>query len=69
MGWLKDWLPLIVFLYTIYKDFIHPKMVKKKKQKRRPRQGKRLVETRNITCDSYLSYSNCFIRTEELACL
>ncbi|WP_255253201.1 hypothetical protein [Brevibacillus laterosporus] len=42
MGWLKDWLPLIVFLYTIYKDFIHPKIVKKKKkQKRRPRQGKR----------------------------
>lgn|GEM_PF-3125395 len=42
MGWLKEWLPLIIFLYTIYKDWVHPQLVKRrKKQKRRPRQGKR----------------------------
>lgn len=44
MGWLKEWLPLIVFAYTVLKDFITARKAKKKKpkkQKRRPRQGKR----------------------------
>lgn len=43
MEWIKEWLPLIVFGYTLFKDWVLPKLQKKKpkKQKRRPRQGKR----------------------------
>lgn len=43
MEWIKEWLPLIVFGYTLWKDFRESRKDKKKpkKQKRRPRQGKR----------------------------